>query len=564
MDDDGAPTEPIPAAEGTEPTERIEPTEPVGWAAPAEEPTRRRPDPWDPPRPSRAGRRPAMVLVVLLVVSLLANAALAVAWWRADDRAGDREEQLASMRSRLEELERRAADDAPGGGDLDDLFGELFGDGGPGGEELDDLLDDLLGDGLGDVFGGLGPSGACLGSLAGDMFGERVEIPDDDLMSQYEATARWVEEERGLRFEELPEPTFVTPDEIRERVAEEVRRTYSEADARLDSQLLAALGVVDPGTDLLELQSDLLGGQVAGYYDPRDGELVVATEDPSEPLDANGIIALAHELDHALTDQALDLPVDDDAPASSSDEHLAATALVEGDATLLMYRFSAVAVSLEDQLGMSFDPELGDALEALASTPHYLAAEMQFPYTEGLGLVCSLQSDGDWDAVDRAYDDPPSDTAQVLYPERYVDGARAADPDDPGAPGDGWEEQRRGVFGAAPLLWLFEAPGDNTGVALDRARDRAAAWDGGEYAQWTRGGDVAVGISLREREGEHDLCESVRTWYRAAFPMAEVDESGDDRVAFEDGRQAARVRCRDGEVRLGIAPEPAVATRIAG
>lgn len=566
MSERGEPTEPTPRTEGPEPTGRHEPTEPLPPAGPAVEPPPPGAAPWDPPRPPgarRSSRRPSVILAILLAVSLAANAALGVAWWRADDRGDEAEERLAALRSRVEELEQRTDDDPRRSRGLEDLLGDLLGDDGLDVEGLEDLFGDLLGDGFGDLLGGLGPSAACLDSLAGDRSGDRVEIPDDDLMSQYEATARWVEEARGLRFEELPEPTFVTPDEIDERVAKEIRRTYPESEARLDSQLLAALGVVDPGTDLLELQADLIGGQVAGYYDPRDGALVVATDDPSEPLDANGIMTLAHELGHALTDQALGLPVDDDAPAASTDEQLAATALVEGDAMLLMYRFSSAALSLEDQLSMGFDPELGDALEALAQTPHYLAAALQFPYTEGLGLVCSLESRGGWNAVDRAYDRPPADTSQVMFPERYTARDRAADPEDPSSPGRGWTEQRRGTFGAAQLLWLFEAPGDNIAAALDHSRDRAAAWDGGEFVQWTRADGVAVGISLRERDGEHDLCESVRAWYRAAFPMAEADGSGDG-VAFEDRRQAAHVRCGDDEVRIGIAPDPDAAARITG
>lgn len=522
---------------------------------------------WDPPTPPRSRRSPrraSVVLVIALVLSLVANAVLAASWWNAHDRADRREEQVARLRSRVDDLEKRTDQGGPGGNSLDDLFGRLFGDDGPGNDDLDQMLRDLLGgdQGLGDLFGGLGGA-SCLGSLTGGMSGDQADIPDDDLRSQYDATARWVEQHRGLQFDEVPEPTFVTPEEMSRRVAAEVRRTYDEHDAALDAQLLAALGAIEPGTDLLEMQTDFTAGQVAGYYDPRTGELVVATDDPSEPLDTNGLTALAHELDHALTDQALGLPIDEDAPAAASDEQLAATALVEGDATLVMTKFAMSAISLEDQLSMGLDPELGDALEALARTPHFLTAEMEFPYEEGLGLACALDADGGWKAVDQAYDDPPTTSAQVLFPERYTAHERAADPSDPGSPGDGWKRERRSSFGAAELLWLFEAPGDDTGAAIDDARDRVAAWNGGEAVQWTHGDDVAVGISLREREGEPDLCDSVREWYHAAFPMARADESGGG-VSFEDGRQAARLSCPGNEVRLGIAPDLDAAARIAG
>ena len=100
-----------------------------------------------------------------------------------------------------------------------------------------------------------------------------------------------------------------------------VRAEYPVEQADLDSRALQLLGAVPRGTDLKALQEDLMSGQVAGYYDPETGDVVVRVPEGGGSLDANGQITLAHELDHALTDQALGLP--DIEEVGASDANLA-------------------------------------------------------------------------------------------------------------------------------------------------------------------------------------------------------------------------------------------------
>ncbi len=529
----------------------------------------------DSPGPSGGGgRRGLTVALVVLLVASLAGVGLLARSRRDERRRADRlADRLSSVEKDLEDLRDRAGGggsgggDAPNlddllGGDLEDLLGGLLGD-------LGDLggLGGLLGDDMGamlECMGGAGSLGGLLGT-GGDGDGPAgggAAIPDDSLDSQYDAVADWVATERDLEFDEVPDPTYVTSEEMTERVQQEIRREYPDDTARLDSQLLSALGVVEPGTDMREMQAEFVGGQVAGFYDPRDGELVVLTDDPSEPLAGSALIALAHELEHALADQSLDLPIDVDEMSGSSDEQMAATALVEGDATLLMYRFGADALTLADQMGMGLDPSSLQAQEALADAPAYLVSQLQFPYLDGLLFACGIEADGGWGAVDDAYADPPTTTAQILFPERYAAGEDAIDPPDPAAPGGTWKEARVRTLGAADLYWLFQAPGDDPSAALDNPRERAAGWAGGEVAQWTDGDDAAVGLSFVQHDDGADLCGSVTDWYRAAFP--DSDEADiDGGLAFEGDDQTAVVRCDADNVRLGIAPDLSTATRIA-
>jgi hypothetical protein len=469
------------------------------------------------------------VLVALLVVALLVATSIAVVEYV----------QLRAARERIEELEA-AQGDEQGGGILDgfgDLFEDLLGEdgGGSGG----------LGGGLGAIecIGGLGLGGTGGGGGTG-----------------VDAIADRVEQIRELEFTEEPEPEFLSSEETSRRVQELFLKEYTPEIADIEERLLIALGAIPADSDLREMRARALGGQVAGFYEPETGELVV--RQPGAEISVIDRITLAHELDHALTDQALDIPLPDDPTLGAEDANLAALALVEGDATVVMQRYSS-SLGFEEQLEL-LDPEaIAEAEAGLSGLTPYLEQELLFPYEQGQTFVCDLYSDGGWDAVDRAYDQPPTTTAQVLFPDRYREGETAVDPRDPAAPGRGWRELAELQLGAANLLWLFSAPGGDRSASLDDPLVGAGAWAGGEITLWARGPASAVGISLAERAGSDILCSAVSHWYAASFRDATASGNATGRgLMLDGGRQDASLRCSADEVRLGIAPDVATASEM--
>jgi hypothetical protein len=228
-----------------------------------------------------------------------------------------------------------------------------------------------------------------------------------------------------------------------------------------------------------------------------------------------------------------------------------------------MQRYSS-SLPFDQQLGL-LDPEaIAEAEAGLAGLPYILQQELLFPYEDGLTFVCDLYRDGGWNEVDRAYGDPPTTTAQVLFPERYADREAPLDPRDTGRLTGGWRLEGTHQFGAATLLWLLEAPGGDPGRALDDPREGAAAWGGGELRLWRRGPATGVGIALAERDGHDVLCSAVSHWYAAAFPGANPRGSATGRGLLLDGsRQDAAVICDGDQIRLGIGPDPATARRLA-
>jgi hypothetical protein len=370
----------------------------------------------------------------------------------------------------------------------------------------------------------------ALGSLFGeDEIGRCVEdaasSAGDARPKSLRAVAREVERLRRLRFRTLPRPRYARRAQMERRIRRELDR-YPSAELAADSRALATLGAVPRGTNLKALIRRTLPGQIAGFYDPTTRELVVGS-DAEKRLDAVERLTLAHELEHALADQRLGLPrflEDQRVPDGREDVELAALSLIEGDATLLTEAFASEHLSLADAF-RSIGPALAAERE-LEELPHYLRANTIFPYGDGLSFVCSVFERGGWKAVDRAYRRPPTTSAQVMFPERYFARERAADPPDPRPPGRGWEVVDEQAFGAANLLWLFEAPGGDTDRKLSDARERAEAWAGGELRVFGRGGKTAVGLTLVERGRERDLCASMRAWLRAAQRRGVVRCSG--------------------------------------
>ena len=304
-------------------------------------------------------RSVVIAITVLGVAALLLSTTFALV--RSAQLANSRA-QIAALRSELAEARDGSSD---GGGDADAT-------------EPANPLDDLLeGGGLDDLFS---EDGRLEDLLGGDV--EQLarcirqagppgssDVPDGDAAEQIAQISDAVQRLRSLSFEEDPSPDFLDDARIAERLTAEVREDYDEGDAEADQRILPALGAVPPGLDLIEVLTALLTSQVAGFYDPDTGELVVRGDASDNGLDPAAQSTLAHELEHALADQAFDLPVDVTEDVTDSDAALAALSVVEGDATLTQQQFTVVGMTVAEQLGLNTDPSALAAQRELADVP---------------------------------------------------------------------------------------------------------------------------------------------------------------------------------------------------
>lgn len=380
----------------------------------------------------------------------------------------------------------------------------------------------------------------------------------ESLASQLDRVARTVAQVRGLPFDSVPEPVYLAREELAERAATLVDE-YKPEKADVDRRILSLLGAVPADADLRALLSTALSQQVAGFYDPRTDELVVSAPGDGRRLGPLDEVTLAHELEHALADQVLGLPYADRDPApGEEDAAFAAVALTEGDATLTMILYAEAALTPAERAGLvaeqaALTAELGD----LTDLPHYLQRSLSFPYEEGLAFVSTLHDLDGFAAVDGAYRRPPGTTLEILVPAMYVhQQLAAADPRAVPAPGAPWEPRDTLALGAADLLFLFEAPGDDQARALDDPYAAAVMWRGGEVSLFAQGERSAIALAL---EGEAGLCAAVRAWYAAAFPSAVRTDTPDGGARFDAPDQDAVLACAGREVRLGIAPDLATA-----
>ncbi len=346
--------------------------------------------------------------------------------------------------------------------------------------------------------------------------------------AKLQTIAREVERLRRLEFKRLPKPEYVSRAEMLRRFREEVDKAR-RGEIDVSERALLAVGAIRPGTDLEKLARNELADDVAGYYEQDTHKLVVLTES-AKALSADERTTLAHELEHALADQRMGLPDDpnekDPPPTVRRDDEAAAAAgaLIEGDATLLTYAYALADVS-KDVAELLQEP----SAPGWSGVPYYIEATQDFPYADGEAFVCRLYRRGGWRAVDRAYKNVPTTTAQIMFPERYIAGEPFVDPPRAASPGAGWKQLDYSTIGAADLLFFFRAPGDRLSHGLSQPRERAAAWAGGEAIVWGRGPRTVVTLSLLERSRipKIRLCDSMKAWARAAGkPAGAISCSG--------------------------------------
>jgi hypothetical protein len=393
-----------------------------------------------------------------------------------------------------------------------------------------DITDEFLAD--------AGPAlASCLaGNVVPASGGETVPEAPDALVR--EVSAR-VEDLRKLEYSRPVDAQFLGPEAMAERLDVLLRRELPRGPVAREGEVLELLGAIPEGSDLAAIERDALSSQVVGLYDPETKELLVEL---SGSADADELITLAHELEHALADQRLNLALPKGHTAA--DRALARLAVVEGDATLTMSRYALA------ELGLAELSALGEGslpgARAFDELPDYVQRSLLFPYLEGLRLVCYRWLKGGWAAVDRLYTRPPASSDQVMFPVRYGDGP-PTDPRDPGRPGPAWRLLAGRELGAAELEWLLSAPGGNRQLALPQPRALAAAWAGGEVELWGRGDQRALGVALAQRPGARTLCGAMAAWEDSAF----------------GAERATALTCDDREVRVGIAPTAGQAQRIA-
>ena len=310
---------------------------------------------------------------------------------------------------------------------------------------------------------------------------------------QVARTLALVSEMRGIAATKAVPGVKLDRAQLVARVKDKALREYPPEALRREGLLLQIAGFAPPTFDYLGQMMKLLEAQLEGFYEPKNGTMYLASDLKGPQAQAT----LAHELVHALQDQKWDLRKRSDYKPGRGDESMALACLAEGDATSLMLDFlmkpdkSALDIpddALRELLASGMN--MGD----VQTVPHILRSTLIAPYMEGLGFVHELRRKGDWKAVDRAWDRPPTTTEQILHVEKWESGeAPLVVPAPSGtALGEGWKMEDEDTFGELGFALSFAEWMD-----VEDARKAATGWGGDRTSVFTKGDQIAHAVHLR-------------------------------------------------------------------
>ncbi len=291
-----------------------------------------------------------------------------------------------------------------------------------------------------------------------------------------------VEQVRQLRYLRDVGVEPITTAEMDRKLDAAFDDSYPAGYYRRRSAAWRTIGVIPPGSDIRSALRSFQQGQVVGFYNPENGELVYIGD---ENLGVNETFVLAHELTHALDDQHFGLKKIDRLQLSCRDEAIQASlGLVEGDAQLAA-----------GQVVARFPPTGSDSGDfgggPPSDVPRFIQ-ELQFwPYDAGQAFVAALEARGGEQLVDQAFESYPVSTEQIMHPDRWPgDVPTPVDiPDEGPALGRRWGDLDVMEVGEQ---WLQTMLGLRLGDG--EASDAAAGWDGGIYRAWSDGSNVAVDL----------------------------------------------------------------------
>jgi hypothetical protein len=260
---------------------------------------------------------------------------------------------------------------------------------------------------------------------------------------------------------------------------------------RASGALYERLGLLPAGSDLRALVLELLGTQVAGFYDPETKVFTLISR--GEPFGPADRIIVAHEYAHALQDMKFDLSSTEIGDIAEGDRALARTALIEGDATLLMSVWALQNLTPQElgEVQGSTDPEQQAVLDRM---PLLLRRQLLFPYVEGTTFAQQrFMASGGFAGIDATFGKLPESTEQILHPDKYAAGEApvAIQPADVSASiGEGWKLSYQETFGElGTQVWAATASRRPRASPASRRRSNRSR------AAWPRPAGPATGRS---------------------------------------------------------------------
>ncbi len=296
-----------------------------------------------------------------------------------------------------------------------------------------------------------------------------IEGLSPEISVQVWEAVKITEETRGLKFQELPVITVLSPDDFEARVRMEVDSELENVE--VNEALFKLLGLLEPDDDLRALYGELYGESVAGFYSSEDQQLVIPAS--GREFTSLETLTLVHELIHALTDQHFGFGprMEEMVDSQQFDPASGLVSLVEGDATLAEIVYvNNLDTAARNRLFAELETFEPPALDV----PLFMELALAFPYERGFEYVANRWAEGGWTAVNNLYEDPPGSTEEIHLgapspATEVIEMERPA-----GMLPDGYEEIYDYTWGFLDILIMFEQV-----LGPEAAVDAATGWGGG-------------------------------------------------------------------------------------
>ncbi len=420
----------------------------------------------------------------------------------------------------------------------------------------------------------------------GDRLAKKKDYPGA-LLRYKDAYEQIVPKLRGLEFKRSVKAKLMTRDELKIHMAKLLREEFSAAEMHLLDRTLKVFALAPMKLDVEQTLINLYTEEVAGFYNPANKNLVLIKE--ADKPKKRGLLelllgsspafdteeqrtTLAHEMTHALADQHFDLHALHLATRSDDDMALALSALIEGEATLLMFaemsRDDGDARAEDAQAALHMSPRYIDfafvALKAFlpfaggktfSSAPLILRESLLFPYHKGTVFLLHATNGGDWKPVNAAFRDPPTSTEQILHPEKYF-GKQRDVPTEVALPklGDAvdpsWKELGGNVQGEFQIAVIL------AGVA--GANQAAAGWDGDRYVVFENDKDRLALVWQTTWDSPEDARQFAAAYAKHLRKTLKLKSKPSDKdqpepafqavVQIENAGQLHHVECRERDV----------------
>ena len=268
-------------------------------------------------------------------------------------------------------------------------------------------------------------------------------------------------------------------------VTENWGKAYADSEIeeiRIEEKIYKALFMISQDVSLYEARLEWTGMFHAAKW---QGKIYVVEENFDVTNEFKAKSTFVHELTHILQ-ETYSIP---ERP-STFDGDKALTSLKEGDATFMADIFKnhgviPVSYSVTPDDGTSLSVPLvllfGDVVQP--TLPDTIDDLNRFPYRYGVEFVKELYDLGGWNAVEKAYENPPNTTEQIMHPDKYFAQEDAQTVEAPSITGE-WNLTKNDRFGE----YFIQVMLDNW-ISTDEAEQAAEGWGGDNLTYYERDDD---------------------------------------------------------------------------